>query len=113
MDDEIKLFLIKIIHTIIWLFFVIVIFYVLYAGIYDKINAFTWTGIGLIILEGLALLTFKMNCPLTLLARKYSKSPKENFDIFLPNWLARYNKVIFGIIFSCGIIIVLLQTLIQ
>lgn len=62
---------------------------------------------------GLVLLSFKLSCPLTLVARKYSNSPKDNFDIFLPNWLARYNKVIIGNIFFYGFIIVLIQTLNQ
>jgi hypothetical protein len=30
--------------------------------------------------------------------RKYSDSPKDNFDIYLPNWLARYSKLIYSFI---------------
>ena len=41
------------------------------------------------------LIIFRRICPLTLIARKYSDSSKDNFDIFLPNWLAKYNKVIY------------------
>jgi hypothetical protein len=32
---------------------------------------------------------------LPLIARKYSDSPKDNFDIYLPNWLAKHNKMIY------------------
>ncbi len=102
-----KLFWIKLVHTLIWLFFVIVIFYVLYSGITGNINIYTWVGIGLVIGEGAVLLIFKMFCPLTLLARKYSDSTKDNFDIFLPNWLAKNNKLIFTTIFLVGFILVL------
>ena len=63
---------IKLIHTLIWLFFVAVIFYILYCGIFDTVNVFTWVGVGLVLLEGLVLVVFKMYCPLTLIARKYS-----------------------------------------
>ena len=94
-----KLFWIKLAHTLIWVFFVVVIFYVLYSGITGKINTYTWVGIGLVIGEGVVLLIFKMFCPLTILARKYSDSTKDNFDIFLPNWLAKNNKLIFTTIF--------------
>ena len=94
-------------HTLIWLFFVAVIFYILYSGIRNQITIFTWISIGLIIGEGIILILFKMFCPLTILARKYSNSTKENFDIFLPNWLARYNKIIFSVIYLVGVIIVL------
>ena len=106
MNQQKKLLAIKLIHTLIWAFFVFVIFYILYSGITNRINTFTWIGIGLIIGEGFVLLVFKLFCPLTLLARKYSDSQKENFDIFLPNWLAKHNKLIFTSIFIVGLILV-------
>ncbi|SDL38235.1 hypothetical protein SAMN04488514_101607 [Kriegella aquimaris] len=109
MNETDKLLAIKLIHTIIWAFFVFVICYVLYSGITNQVNTFTWVGIGLIIGEGLILLVFKMFCPLTLLARKYSDSKKENFDIFLPNWLAKYNKFIFTSIFIVGLLLVVIR----
>ena len=109
MNQKNKLLAIKLIHTIIWAFFVFVIFYILYSGITNRINTFTWIGIGLIIGEGLVLLVFKKFCPLTLLARKYSDSKKDNFDIFLPNWLAKYNKLIFTSIYIISLIIVAAQ----
>ncbi len=109
MTQKNKLLLIKFIHTLIWLFFVVVIFYIIYSGITSNITTFTWVGIGLIIAEGLVLLIFKMFCPLTLLARNYSDSEKDNFDIFLPNWLAKYNKLIFTTLFGIGFVMVLVQ----
>lgn len=102
-----KLIAIKIIHTIIWLFFNVVLFYMAYAVIINKIDKYVWIGIALILGEGLVLLFFKKMCPLTILARNYSNSNKDNFDIYLPNWLAKYNKLIyitFFIIIVCGII---------
>tara|TARA_R110002049_G_scaffold287608_1_gene469736 strand:- start:16254 stop:16559 length:306 start_codon:yes stop_codon:yes gene_type:complete len=90
-----KLLIIKSVHTLIWLFFNVVIFYLLYAIIINKIDIWVWICIGLVILEGFVLLLFKMFCPLTIMARKYSDSTKDNFDIFLPNWLAKNNKLIY------------------
>jgi hypothetical protein len=90
---------------------VAVIFYISYSGVFNKITVYTWIGIGLIILEGIVLLAFKMFCPLTLMARKYSDSEKENFDIFLPNWLAKNNKLIFTTIFAIGLIVVIIRTI--
>lgn len=95
MQKEIKLMLIKTIHTVIWLFFNVVIFYMLYAAIVNKLDKWLWIGYCLIILEGLTLLIFKMVCPLTVMARNYSNSAKDNFDIFFPNWLAKYTKLIY------------------
>jgi hypothetical protein len=106
MDNKVKLLQIKLIHTVIWVFYTTIIFYVLYCGIADRINMYTWIAIGLVFLEGLILLLFKTSCPLTLIARKYLDSDKDNFDIFLPEWVARHNKTIFTIIFAIGLLTV-------
>jgi hypothetical protein len=100
-----KLNIIKAIHTLIWVFFNAVIFYLYYSVITNRINKWVWVGIGLILLEGLVLLAFKKLCPVTLLARKYSDSKKDNFDIFLPNWLAKHNKLIYTTLFVIVLII--------
>lgn len=98
MTDSEKLITIKIVHTAIWVFFNVMIFYMLYAVLADHLNIWLWIGYGLIALETVTLLSFRFFCPLTVLARKYSDSQKDNFDIYLPNWLARYNKLIYTII---------------
>ena len=107
MQKNTELISVKIIHTVIWLFFNVVLFYMAYAVIMNKINKFVWIGIGLILMEGIVLLVFNKMCPLTIVARQYSDSTKDNFDIYLPNWLAKYNKFIyttFFIIIICGIV---------
>jgi hypothetical protein len=109
MENRKKLYLIKWVHTVIWIFFVVTIFYILYSGIADRVTYYTWIAIALVIGEGLVLLIFKMFCPLTLMARKYSDSERDNFDIFLPNWLAKHNKRIFTPIFLVGLLIVLFR----
>jgi hypothetical protein len=45
------------------------------------------------------LLANRWKCPLTDLAEKYTDDRSPNFDIYLPNWLARHNKTIFGALF--------------
>lgn len=109
MDTEKRLFQIKFLHTLVWVFFVAIILYVVYSGITGRITSFTWISIGLVLVEGLVLLIFKMFCPLTVIARRYSDSKKANFDIFLPEWLAKYNKEIFTSIYVIGVVLVLLR----
>jgi hypothetical protein len=106
-----KLNAIKTIHTLIWLVFNVILAYMAYAVIVNRINKWVWIGIGLVLLEGLVLLIFRGNCPLTVVARNYSDSTKNNFDIFLPDWLAKYNKIIYTNIFS-GIICMLIFRLV-
>ncbi len=90
-----KLVIIKSIHSAIWLFFNVVLFYLLYAVLFNKIDKWVWTGLSLIAVEGIVLLIFHCQCPLTVVARRYSTATKDNFDIYLPNWLAKNNKLIY------------------
>jgi len=93
----------------VWIFFNIVIFYLLYAVIINKIDKWVWICLSLIILEGVILLVFKKMCPITLIARKYSDSTDHNFDIYLPEWLAKYNKLIYTTIVIIAVIILIIQ----
>jgi hypothetical protein len=106
-----KLTLIKLAHTIIWVFFNIVLFYLFYAAIAGYINTWVWIGLASFALEGIVLIIFKMTCPLTIMARKYSNSQKDNFDIFLPNWLARNTKLIYSILLAIAICLLLYRLL--
>ncbi|OGX86735.1 hypothetical protein BEN47_12165 [Hymenobacter lapidarius] len=104
-----KLLLIRLAHTLVWAFFVAAIGYVVYSGLADKITAHTWVASGLVLAEGVLLLLFNRRCPLTILARKYSHSYRANFDIFLPEWLARHNQVVFTSIYMAGLVLLAYQ----
>lgn len=106
-----KLQLVKLLHTLIWLCFNVVIFYLLYAAISNKISKWVWISIAIILAEGLVLLAFKNVCPVTIIARRYSTSTKDNFDIFLPNWLAKYNKKIYTVIVAAALVIIVYRVL--
>jgi len=102
-----KLVIIKLIHTMIWSIFVIAIMYVCYAGVFNKVNRWVWFCVGAVLFEGIVLSVNKWKCPLTSLAGKYSNNHSINFDIFLPEWLAKHNKILFSIIFLVGLSLVL------
>jgi hypothetical protein len=111
MPDHKKLTRIKLLHTAIWVFFVAAIFYVDYSGLTQQITGWTWLCMGAVVGEGLVLAIFKMSCPLTLVARKYSNSQAANFDIYLPEWLAKNNKVIFTTLYLVGAVLVVIPYL--
>ena len=111
-DNNTKLLLIKLIHTAIWCVLVAAILYILFGGIFDRVNALVWLCIGLVFAEGIVLLICKWKCPLTLLGHKYTSDHHIGFDIFLPQWLARNNKTIFSIMFAIGVALVLWRVLI-
>lgn len=100
-----KLIFVKTAHTVIWAIMVAAIFSILYAGLSGVVTALTYASVGLMVFEGLALVVGKGNCPLTPIARQYTDNSKANFDIYLPEWLARHNKVIFGVLLAVGIML--------
>ena len=107
LDKNAKLMLIKLIHTAIWFIFASAIVYVLYAGVFDRINVLVWLCIGLVFMEAIILLIYKWKCPLTVLGYKYADDLRVGFDIFLPQWLAKHNKIIFSALFFIGLALVL------
>lgn len=104
-----KLFAIKLIHTLIWAFMASCVLFILIAGILGFINQYVYVAIAVIFIEGLTLLIFKWRCPLTIVAQNYTQDRKENFDIFLPRLLAKYNKNIFTSLFVIGIVLIVLR----
>lgn len=66
-----------------------------------------WWLSALILGECLILALNRGRCPLTDVAARYTDDRVDNFDIYLPLWLARYNKHIFGLLFAAGEAVVL------
>ena len=97
---------IKLLHTAIWLFFAGCILAIPLAGARHQ---FLWAAIltGLVLVECAVLAVNRGRCPLTDLAAHYTEERTDNFDIYLPLWLARRNKTIFGTLFAVGELFVL------
>ena len=84
---------IKVLHTVIWLFFAACILAIPFAGAWRQ---FRWAAIlsGLVLFECAILAVNRGRCPLTDLAGRHTKARADNFDIYLPLWLARNNKAV-------------------
>jgi hypothetical protein len=97
---------IKLAHTIIWGFFVACIV---------AVWAFAWRGsllaatmsIGIVLVEVIVLVMNHFHCPLTPIAARYTDDRRANFDIYLPEVLARRTKLIFGSLYAGGIVFTL------
>jgi hypothetical protein len=111
MTQKQKLLIVKFLHTIIWTFFASLVFYVLYASLFNFIHWTVWTSIALVILEGMIIFMNGWKCPLTNVAERYTDHRADNFDIFLPAWLARHNKSIFTFLFLLGVVGILVRIL--
>ncbi len=99
---------IKILHTAIWAFFVICIVAIPIAGALRK---FGWAAAltGMVLVECAVLAANRGRCPLTDLAARHTEETADNFDIYLPRWLAKHNKTIFGTLFLVGGLFVLVR----
>ena len=42
-------------------------------------------------------------CPMTSVAARFTDERSENFDIYLPVWLAKHNKQIFSALYVAGV----------
>jgi hypothetical protein len=99
---------VKLVHTIAW---------ALFAGCILAIPIVAWRGefdtavvlIGVVSFECVVLAANRMRCPLTDVAARYTDDRRDNFDIYLPLWLARYNKHIFGPLFAAAVLFTLVR----
>jgi hypothetical protein len=103
---------IKLLHTAVWLFIVACILAVPIAA---ALHNFRLSALfaAIVLLECLVLSVNRFRCPLTDLAARFAPETSHNFDIYLPNWLARHNKTIFGTIFVVGGLFALAQWLLS
>ncbi len=96
---------IKLLHSAVWLLFAGCIVAIPFAGVWRHFRlAAVLTG--LVLVECTVLAMNRGRCPLTDVASRYTEDRRDNFDIYLPLWLARRNKTIFGTLFVIGVLFV-------
>jgi hypothetical protein len=103
---------IKLLHTAIWFFFVGCIVAIPFLGARHEFM-FAAALSGVVLMECAVLAVNRGRCPLTDLAGRYTEQRRDNFDIYLPLWLARRNKTIFGTLFAAGELFVLARWLLS
>lgn len=99
---------IKIAHTLAWAIFAGCIL-ALPVAAYLREFALAGLLIAIVLVEVAILVANGFRCPLTAVAARYTSDRRANFDIYLPLWIARYNKEIFGTLFVAGILFTLVQ----
>ena len=106
--DVIALRKIKMVHTLIWAFFATSIIAIPVCSLLHA-HRLAFVFIGIVAVEVLILVVNRMSCPLTAIAARYTDDRRANFDIYLPEWLARHNKAIFGSLYVVGIVLALFR----
>jgi hypothetical protein len=99
---------IKVVHTVVWAFFAGCILAIPMMALRDDYRTVVILA-ALVCLEGTVLALNRGRCPLTDVAGRYTEDRRDNFDIYLPLWLARYNKVIFTGLFVAALSYALAQ----
>jgi hypothetical protein len=98
-DASRQLFRIKLVHTIVWAIFAGSIVAIPLATVAGRFNLSAWLSV--LVWVEVGILAFNgLHCPLTAIAARHTENRAPNFDIFLPEWLARWNKQIFGTLFA-------------
>jgi hypothetical protein len=105
-DHGATLHAIKLLHTLVWGMFAAAVVALPMAAWLGAWRLVAWL-IVLVSAECLVLAANRMRCPLTGIAARYTDDRQDNFDIYLPLWLARYNKHIFGTLFVVGLAVTL------
>jgi hypothetical protein len=85
-----KIFAIKFVHSVIFIFMVACLVYILYCAATGRYDWTLLIALIAIFIEGLALLLNRWRCPLTTLAERYGAANGAVTDIFLPEWLTRH-----------------------
>jgi hypothetical protein len=94
---------IKIVHTAVWAFFVTCILAIWVFALQGEF-LYAALSIGMVLVEVAVLVFNRWRCPLSSVAARYDNDQRANFDIYLPEWLARRNKLIFGALYGAGIV---------
>jgi hypothetical protein len=89
---------VKIVHTVDWAFFAVCIIAIPVASWWGHHAAAAWLS-AIVFVEVAILVANGRNCPLTAVAARFTEERHGNFDIYLPLWLARHNKLIFGVLY--------------
>lgn len=103
-----RLQLVKVIHTLAWAFFVACIAGIIAAAWWSDLRVAGML-IAVVAVEVGILALNHWRCPLTDVAARYTSNRRPNFDIYLPEWLARYNKEIFGAAYMGGVVLTIIR----
>ncbi len=105
-DDARALGRIRLLHTVAWAVFAAAIIAIPPVILAGELSAAAWLS-ALVWVEVAIVAINRMRCPLTGIAARYTDDRSDNFDIYLPVWLARYNKLLFGTLFAAGEVLLL------
>jgi len=107
-SDAKRLAKVKLLHTVVWAVFASCIVAMPIASWCDA-HGIAFTLAAVVAVEVVVLAVNGWRCPLTDVAARYTDDRRANFDIWLPEWLARHNQTIFGSLYVAGLVFAVLR----
>jgi hypothetical protein len=93
---------VKVVHTVVWALLAGCVVALPVAALAGRLRLAAWLG-GAVLVETAVLVANGWRCPLTDVAARFTDDRRDNFDIYLPLWVARHNKEIFGTLYVAGL----------
>lgn len=93
----------KLAHTFVWAFFAAALLALPVLAAFGRFTPAAWLA-ALILGECAVLALNHGRCPISKSADRLTGDRAPNYDIYLPEWLARWNKHIFGLLFVLGLL---------
>jgi hypothetical protein len=103
---------VKLLHTVVWALFVACILAIPILAALSRFRAAAFF-VGIVAVEVMVLVLNGMRCPLTDVAARFTSERQANFDIYLPEWLARHNKTVFGALYLASIVYLFARALLS
>jgi hypothetical protein len=94
MTNERRLFAVKAVHSLVWLFVESSMVYIVVAGLRNRTDRRVAIASGIVAAESLVFAANGFHCPLTTVAESLGSDDGSVTDIFLPRWFAKNLPVI-------------------
>lgn len=101
----------KIIHTLIWAIMTAANLIAFYFAFIGRFDIWFWIPASLLAIEIAVILANRWKCPLTDVIERQTKDRSDNFGIYLPGWLAKYNVRIYSILLPLEALIVIIKNI--
>ncbi|MFW5696285.1 MAG: hypothetical protein ACOCXR_00705 [Phototrophicaceae bacterium] len=108
-----RLFALKLAHSLVFLVETTAIFYILYSGIVDRRDGWLALAVFLVLAEIVVFIGNRLRCPMTRLAQHLGDPRGDDFiaDIFLPAWFVPLVPHVCGTLAIVGLLIVAFRVL--
>jgi hypothetical protein len=104
-----SLFLVKFVHTLIFVFMAACIGVVVHGAVSGQITTLTWASFVMVMIEAIVFVGNGWRCPLTDYAESLGAENGSVADIFLPIWAAKRLPVVASTVFGTASIVMIVR----